>query len=530
MASKKTITALAKRVARELADGRAGDDAFAATLALQAEPEAAVDLVELSLAEGGKKRPSELLLSAYVFLFGRTLEALRYGIEAGHGGSAAMADAVRARLVEAGRGGEAEPSLLLILLAAFGTAKLDPGQDLRALVSDLLEEEAAQAAGEPELGRIDIAEYVGDLVEAAGGDPFALFAQMQETGEAFPDEHRAAMASMLLHAGEPAAREAAIGWLLDPSAAVCERVARELEEAASHGAVSATMLRRMIAMRNWVPEAGRPALDRAIQACRRQGCACAPWPEVELREVRVAGIDGSGAMAVLAQSREGRRTALASVLMKLELGIRDAWANHRMTRREVDDTLLQIAGLDQVLADGEFLGTAVGHFLAVSIERGDPVPFGLIDAVEAAGLASVQPSPVPAEVLLAIIRRTGERALLEGAALDRLLAAGRDLPPDYAFMESWLEGGDRVQALLGGRRLPRAGREALVMEQLLEPRRGRWAELVAWSAFLLSRSRTQERWPELYAAAQALVEGRPMAEIPLMRQVATQTVTVLGRR
>jgi hypothetical protein len=529
MTRRKTITTLAKRVAREIADGRPGDQSLSASQALQAEPDAALDLIELCLAEAARKRPSELLLSAYAFLLGRTLEALRYGIEAGHGGAAAVAEAVRHRLVAAGRGGEAEPPLLLLLLAAFGTAKLDPGPDLRALVSELLEADPGPAAGGPEPGPIDVAGYVGELVEAAGGSPFVLFAEMQETGEAFPDEHRAAMATMLLHAGEPVGREAAIGWLLDPSAAVRERVARELEEAAAHGLVSGTMLRRMIAMRNWVPEAARPALDRAIQACRRHGCACAPWPQVELREVRVAGVDGSGAIAALAQSREGRRTGLASVLMKQELGIRDAWAQHGMTRREIDETLLQVAGLDQVVADAEFLGTALGHFLAISLERALPVPFGLVDAVEAAGLPSVQPSAVATEALLATIRRTAGPAELEGAALERLLAAGRDLPDECAFMESWFEDGDQVRALLGGRRLSRAAREALVMEQLLEARRGRWADLLAWTAFLLSRSRRQERWPELYAAAQALVEGRPVAEIPVMRHVAAQTVAFAGR-
>jgi hypothetical protein len=69
-----------------------------------------------------------------------------------------------------------------------------------------------------------------------------------------------------------------------------------------------------------------------------------------------------------------------------------------------------------------------------------------------------------------------------------------------------------------------------VMEQLLEARRSRWADLLAWSAFLLSRSRKQERWPELYAAAQALLEGRPVGEIPVMRHVAAQTVAAFARR
>ena len=97
-------------------------------------------------------------------------------------------------------------------------------------------------------------------------------------------------------------------------------------------------------------------------------------------------------------------------------------------------------------------------------------------------------------------------------------------------MESWFEDGDEVRALLGGKGMTGAKREALVMQQLLEVKRSRWADLLAWSAFLLSRSDAEERWPEFYAAARALLEGRPIIAIPIMRHVAAQTVAAFADR
>ncbi|HET6518213.1 MAG TPA: hypothetical protein VFG47_00120, partial [Geminicoccaceae bacterium] len=189
------------------------------------------------------------------------------------------------------------------------------------------------------------------------------------------------------------------------------------------------------------------------------------------------------------------------------------------------------SGLDQIAVDVEFLRTAVGHFLAISLESGVVVPFGLVDFVETVGLRSVQPSLVPTERLLASIKQSAEHAELEGAALDRLLEAGHDLPDEYIFLESWFEDGDEVRALLGGKGMTGAKREALVVQQLLEAKRGRWADLLAWSAFLLSRSDAEERWPEFYAAARALLDGRPITAIPIMRHVAAQTVAAFaGRR
>jgi hypothetical protein len=529
MADRKAIAGLAKLVAKDVAAGHPGDNALYAARSLEGRPEAALDLVELALAEAAKKRPNQKLISAYAFLLGQTLATLRYRIEAGHSDARALADAVRGRLLAAGRHGEAEPTLLLLLLGEFGPAKLDPGDDLRELITGLLSQSAERVAGEPDAGQLTA--YVADLVHAAQGNPFALFDQMQETGHAFPDDHRTAMAALLLHAGEPIAREAAMGWLMDPSPAVRERVARSLEQAAAQGLVTSTMLRRMITLRNWVPATGRPALDGAIHACRRRGVECAAWPEVQVREVLATGIDGSGAIGVLTVSREGRKHALGSLLLKHGVGIRDAWAQHGLTRGEADATLLQASGLDQIAVDVEFLRTAVSHFLAISLEGGVVVPFGLVDFMEAVGLHSVQPSLVPTASLLASIERSAAHAELEGAAVDRLLEAGHALPDEYVFVESWFEDGDEVRALLGGKGMSRAKREALVMQRLLEARRSRWADLLAWSAFLLSRADAEERWREFYAAARALVDGRPITAIPIMRHVAAQTVAAFaGRR
>lgn len=528
MADRKAIAGLAKLVAKDVAAGHPGDNTLYASQSLEGQPDAALDLIELTLAEAAKKRPNQKLVSAYAFLFGQTLETLRYRIEAGHSDARALADAVRERLLAAGRNGEAKPTLLLLLLGEFGPAKLDPGDDLRDLVTSLLNHRAERMAGESNAEQLTA--YVADVVNAAQGDPFALFVQMQEMGQAFPDDHRTAMAALLLHTGEPIAREAAVGWLMDPSPLVRERVARSLEQAAVQGLVTSTMLRRMIAVRNWVPAAGRPALDGAIQACRRKGVECAAWPEVQVSEVLVTGVDGSGAIGVLTVSREGRKHALGSLLLKYGIGIRDAWAQHGLTRGEINATLLQAAGLDQIAVDVGFLRTAVGHFLAISLDSGTVVPFGLVDFVEIVGLHSVQPSLVPTEGLLASIKQSAEHAELEGAALDRLLEAGHDLSDEYIFLESWFEDGDEVRAFLGGKGMTRAKREALIMQQLLETKRSRWADLLAWSAFLLSRSDEAERWPEFYAAARALLDGRPITAVPIMRHIAAQTVAALAAR
>ena len=99
-------------------------------------------------------------------------------------------------------------------------------------------------------------------------------------------------------ADDAAVRAAAVGFLCCAWSAVRVELAGMIEQSASEGAVSPTMLRRMIAVRNWLPANERAALDRAIKACRQHGVACASWPKAAVGRVLATGIDGSGAHSV----------------------------------------------------------------------------------------------------------------------------------------------------------------------------------------------------------------------------------------
>jgi len=73
-------------------------------------------------------------------------------------------------------------------------------------------------------------------------------------------------------------------------------------------------------------------------------------------------------------------------------------------------------------------------------------------------------------------------------------------------------------------RAARQKRESLIMEKVVEPRREWWAQSTAWTAYILNLARNDERWQEFYAAALAIVQQRPLREIPLLKLVAEQTV------
>jgi hypothetical protein len=353
------------------------------------------------------------------------------------------------------------------------------------------------------------------------------FIHGNETSVGVPDESRAAMGMALLFSGEAAAAEASIGWLLDPATVVRRAAANALGDAARKGKVTPTMLRRMITTRNWLPEDSRPALDAVIAAARRKGVPPTQWDDVEIRRLITTGIDGSGAIGVLAHCRNKRKNVLGSLVLKHGIGVRDAWAQEGMTKREIDRTFLDAAVVDQFTIGPDFLLTSIGHFLALGRQTGTMPPFGLVRFLEAVGISSVQPQLMSAASLLDTIE---EGRAIGADGLEQLLADSVDLATDYVFVDSWFESGDEVDAVLVGNRQAPHKRAALIMENVLEPRREWWTQVAAWAACILYRAGNDERWQEFYALASAMVQGRVLKEIPLMYKVASQTVSAWEHR
>src|SRR4051812_31896110 len=100
-----------------------GANSWAASQALEAHPEAVLDLIEMLFTEGRKTRPNEKLVSAYVYMIGQALEVIRMALENGQAFAQGLADAVRQTLLQAGGSGLVPPRPLVVILMEFGKAK-----------------------------------------------------------------------------------------------------------------------------------------------------------------------------------------------------------------------------------------------------------------------------------------------------------------------------------------------------------------------------------------------------------------------
>lgn len=521
MIPRTALIQLGKLVAQDLASGTANDSLTTVGEALASDRKAMLTLLDLVAKEGAKKKPDDQLLSAYGLLFGQGLEVLRYGIERAHPEAVASVAAVTTQVRELATAGKVDSGILLLLLQQFVSARLDLDPELQALMGDMMEQ-APPSTMSP--GAID--GFLADLVRHFDGDAFAIHGQLAEQAAAVPETHRAGMAMALLGAPEPVLREAAIGWMLESSATTRRDIVGLIEQAAARRLVSGTMLRRMITMRNWLPEAERPALDAVVKACRLKGVELIALSAAKIVEVVASGIDGAGAQSLFVLVKEGRKHAVASLLVKQGVGVRDAWVSHGMTKAQAEGMLDHIGfQMQQFDTSIDYLHQALGDALSVNAQSGELPPFGLVDFLETLGLATANPEPLPGDELLARLVDAIPGRMRGPASVKRALKASARWPAEYGFLESWFEDGGDLDGLLGAKKLSPQQRHALVLDQYLPSRRVAWAQRLCWTAEMFRHDPEQNAdWLDFALVAREVAGDRPLVEIPVMVMVAGITV------
>jgi hypothetical protein len=356
-------------------------------------------------------------------------------------------------------------------------------------------------------------------------DPFAIHAHLDQSIQTLPEDLHAELVVGALDEEEPAMHEAALGFLLSGSSRARTQLAKRIAQAAAHGLVSAAMLRRMIAVRDWVPQADRPALERAIEACRLQGVACVPCPQPRTVEVMASGVDGSGAQTVLVIASHGGKAALGALLVKQGVGVRDAWVRRGLTKTERRRLLREVAGEVGIAPSTiDHARIVTGHFLAANGASGTMPPFGLLDFVETVGFADLGPDAWPLERLVGRLCDAMDPARLSKAAVARTMRESAGWADGHPMVATWFE--DSLGKGLGSGRKRRGQAVAALLAGRLQSRRRYWAEIAAWTALGLQHRSGGGDWEGFAILARELIGQRPLDEIGIMHMVAATSLDV----
>jgi hypothetical protein len=462
----------------------------------------------------------EPLAIGYLFLLQRLLEHLRYRTDRGYVDAAKLIADFQADVVAQVEAGNVDGSMLAFVGGALHQSKIPASPELAAA-------SARQPLGPDVDGPLltDVHAALAGILEACNGDPFLAVGSLIESGHAMPAETRSALAVGLALAGIPEARGAAVLFLLDPNSSVRRTVAGALAQVAA--SLTPTEVRRLIAMRNWRPENERAEVDAVIRKARAAGIDCAPWGVGGIEAIVATAVDGATAQGFLLTSPAGRKKRISSVLTKG--GIADAWSGEPESRRQIE-TSLAAAGMDTptLVVSRSYLDRIVAHELALNIEKREAPPFGLLQVAETIGGADWQPARMAFDETLAGLIAEVPKAMCEPATLASVLRKSNELAELEAVAQSWFEDDPQVaQTVERGR--DRAKLVTYLLQSVIARHRERWADIVLRTALWMREAPAEADlcWRELAIVAKALIDGRDVTEIGLMRDIASRTIAVL---
>jgi hypothetical protein len=467
----------------------------------------------------GKDEP---LAIGYLFLLQRLLEHLRYRTDRGYVDAAKLISDFQADVVAQVEAGIVDGRMLAFVGGALHQSKIPASPELAAA-------SAKQPFARDEDGMLpaDVHAALAGILEACDDDPFATVGALTETGHAMPVEARGALAGALALAGNAGARGAAVLFLLDPDSAVRRAVAGALAQVAA--SLSPTEVRRLIAMRNWRPENERAEVDAVIRKARAAGIDCAPWEAGSIETIVATAVDGSAAQGFLLISPAGRKKRISSLLTKG--GIADAWSGEPESRRQIEMSLAAV-GMDAptFAVSRSYLDRAVAHQLALSIEKREAPPFGLLQVAETIGGADWQPARMAIGETLAGLIAEVPQVMCEPGTLAAVLRRSNKLAELEAIAQSWFEDDPQAAQVVdsaGG--CARAKLATYLLQSVIARHRDRWADIVLRTALWMREAPPEANlcWRELAIVAKALVDGRDMTEIGLMRDIALRTIAVL---
>ena len=519
------VKAIAKRVAKMREANLGVEDRAWLEQTPQTLPVITEAYVAAAQAKG--KQRDDALIDALELMLSVQLECVRYRQDRGWEWAGDMLDDYQQRVAELGEA-EAMPREDWFRMAAVLA-------EARVPVPEAMQHRLAQAGFEgdaPVQPEEMIAELRGFLDELStlAATPFDVMETMANSAAVMPPPMRGFLATELSLSPHAQLRDTVPLMLLDKDSGVRRDAALALEQAAGPDTLSGDSLRRVIAVRNWIPAPDRPALDSAVRKARLGGVAIAPWPAPgEDIEFYATVLDGSGAQSVLAVSRTGRKGLFGGLLLRHGDGVVDAWTQEGVSRAKVT-RMLKEAFTSAVFTRVEkpFVDLIVQHAIATGAETGVLPPPRLLLAAERLGGTEWQDRAIDVAAEAERLFDALDDAQRSAAGVLALQEAALAWMQDESIAGSWYEDGPEVRDALTGIAVTDIGSLLLaVLDRVLPPRRGEWTERFLLMALWCAASQDAEQRARsacLTVVARALTGDRPLDEIPVMRLVAMQTV------
>lgn len=517
------IKAIAKRLVRQPGTEIKTEDHIWLTQAPQTLPV----ITEALIAAAETADADDPAVTAYGVLLSMQLELVRYRQDRGWAWADTMLRDFQQRLLTfASQGGN--PIVFMMMAQAMTQAKIPVSDDMQHALAEagFTDEDVGTAEQLAETMQVTL-----DEMAAAMDTPFQVIETLGNAGAVMPSDMRGFLTDLLARSSHDIMRQAAGLMILDPDPAVRQGAVAALTETARPETLAPATLRRIIAVRNWLPEHEREAVDTLIRKARLAGVEIGSWPKMPPdAEYHASMIDGSGAQSIIVVSRGHRTGSFRALLLRHGKGIVDAWEDADLSRGRLTQ-MLRSAQQEVPMAkvSRDFVDSMVQHALGCAVETQTVPPPSFLQVAE--GLNGVDWKARRLDIAGESERLTAEPPAADRRPDDRhtALTKAAGYLTDTQTLSTWFEEGPHVAAAL--KTLPRNDPERLagaVMADILPNRRAIWAErflLMSLWCQASSDPRYRRMTMGMAATANALTRGVPLEHIAAMGVIARQTVT-----
>ena len=331
----------------------------------------------------------------------------------------------------------------------------------------------------------------------------------------------------------PEGADIALFTLLHPSPDVRNTVISIYDQIIDQITLSPISLTRLQTIMSWYPESYHAQFNGWIKVQRKKGVVFAPEAKAVKASIKATEVDGTGSQGIFIHVRNKRKNRLCGLLLKYDLGVKDAWITPALSSHDVNDYYNQAFDENVTLRDVDlsYFIMMAEHFLAMSIESNDTPYVHFLEIQEILGLR-LRPQKLDLDYLFEQLSIQITPFTPDAIAVS--LQRSKSWLKSKAFTESWYVENSIVDKIVNhnsnfidGVRLCRL-EDAIeaVFEEEMEQNRDKWQFHFLWIAlWLRAKERRNEKvWQDSFLIAYTIHEGVPLKDIPVMREICRQTV------
>lgn len=528
---RQTLLRFATKISKELAKDKPPSLTDEMKIFFERRPQAIFELLTLMVDHFEKhKEPDHWLVTAFLGFLGQQLEEIRYAVDRRFEWAIRLVEDFQDEVAGLAASDTLPFMAIKAIMDAILEAKLEHSIGLIQAHDEMLERRSP-AVGMPT--RSEFLTMLHGFVMEHKNDPFAISDGIADLVRYMPKEGQSFMIGEFVNIDQPGVKDAVALLTLNPESWIRKEALQWLKSNAK--TITPTALRRLIVIRNWIPDNERKILDQVTKAARKNGVECAQWGAGEtVDKIQSSQIDGAGAQGLMLVTKLGSKYRLSSVLVKQGVGIADAWSTPLIAKREVSATLRQ-AGESSVLVNvsARYFDMTVCHNIHVTLDAGLPPQVGLLQTAEMVGATAwfaqrIDFHSVLAEIIDAVTEKT-----IQQEDILKSSAVWGNLP---GISDSWFEDGQEVVEFFRTTRIRK--RDQLVQKVLIdfcESNRQSWAEKFAWMSLWYSEQPTKTGKKSHLAynfavLAREIYAGAPMKKLSLMEAIAQRTCAAFSKR